>query len=152
MPLAPDVKSEVIKKFARDDKDTGSPEVQIALLTARIQQIATHLRENKQDQHNRRGLVMMVGKRNRLLRYLKSKNEAVVPRHDQGLGPAEVIHARAAAGRPAAVFFRCQAPRGRPGLRRTRSGSRRRVVPAVSAGPARRRDAFCPSQVRRPDE
>lgn len=77
MPLAPDVKQDVIKKFARDEHDTGSPEVQIALLTARIQQIATHLRENKLDRHNRRGLVMMVGKRNRLLRYLaKSDREA----------------------------------------------------------------------------
>jgi small subunit ribosomal protein S15 len=75
MPLANDVKQDVIKKFARDENDTGSPEVQIALLTARIQQIATHLRVNKQDQHNRRGLVMMVGKRNRLLRYLKRTNE-----------------------------------------------------------------------------
>ncbi|MAY75731.1 MAG: 30S ribosomal protein S15 [Phycisphaerae bacterium] len=71
MPLAAEVKQEVIQKFARESGDTGSPEVQIALLTARIQQIATHLRANKQDAHNRRGLVMMVGKRNRLLRYLK---------------------------------------------------------------------------------
>lgn len=76
MPLAPEAKQEVISKFARDEKDTGSPEVQIALLTARIKQIATHLRENKQDNHSRRGLVMMVGKRNRLLRYLKRTNEA----------------------------------------------------------------------------
>lgn len=86
MPLPPETKSEVIKQFARDDKDTGSPEVQIAILTARIQQIATHLRENKQDKHNRRGLVMMVGKRNRLLRYLKSKNEAKYRETIQALG------------------------------------------------------------------
>ena len=76
MPLPTEQKTQVIKQFARDEKDTGSPEVQIAVLTARIQQIATHLRENKLDQHGRRGLVMMVGRRNRLLRYLKSKNEA----------------------------------------------------------------------------
>ncbi len=76
MPLPPETKSEVIKKFARDEKDTGSPEVQIAILTERIQQIATHLRANKLDKHSRRGLVMMVSRRNRLLRYLKSKNEA----------------------------------------------------------------------------
>lgn len=75
MPLAPELKQDVIKKFARDESDTGSPEVQIAILTARIQQVAAHLRENRQDQHNRRGLVMMVGKRNRLLRYLKRTNE-----------------------------------------------------------------------------
>ena len=76
MPLPAEKKSEVIKSFARDEKDTGSPEVQIALLTARIAQIAVHLRENKLDRHSRRGLVLMVGKRNRLLRYLKSRNEA----------------------------------------------------------------------------
>jgi small subunit ribosomal protein S15 len=86
MPLAPEKKSEVIKNFARDDKDTGSPEVQIAVLTARIQQIATHLRENKLDKHGRRGLVMMVGRRNRLLRYLRSKNEAKYRETIQALG------------------------------------------------------------------
>lgn len=75
MPLAPEVKKEVVGKFSRGNGDTGSPEVQIALLTARIQQIATHLRDNKLDNHSRRGLVMMVGKRNRLLRYLKRTNE-----------------------------------------------------------------------------
>jgi small subunit ribosomal protein S15 len=77
MPLAPEKKTEVIKQFARDAKDTGSPEVQIAILTARIQQVAAHLRANKQDTHNRRGLVQMVSKRNRLLRYLsRTDNEA----------------------------------------------------------------------------
>lgn len=75
MPLPTEVKQDVIKSFARKEGDTGSPEVQIALLTSRIAQIATHLKANKQDQHNRRGLVMMVGKRNRLLRYLKRTNE-----------------------------------------------------------------------------
>jgi small subunit ribosomal protein S15 len=70
MPLNADEKTQIIKDFAREEGDTGSPEVQVALLTARIKQVATHLRENKQDTHNRRGLVMMVGKRNRLLRYL----------------------------------------------------------------------------------
>jgi small subunit ribosomal protein S15 len=74
MPLAPETKQQVIKDFQRDGKDTGSPEVQIAILTSRIQQIAAHLRNNKLDTHNRRGLVMMVGKRNRLLRYLARTN------------------------------------------------------------------------------
>ncbi|MEM0983396.1 MAG: 30S ribosomal protein S15 [Planctomycetota bacterium] len=72
MPLDPQVKAEVIKQFAREDGDTGSPEVQIALLTARIKQVATHMREHRQDNHNRRGLVTMVAKRNRLLRYLRT--------------------------------------------------------------------------------
>ena len=70
MPLAPEQKQEIINDFARESKDTGSPEVQIAILTARIQQVAGHLRENKLDRHTRRGLVQMVSKRNRLLRYL----------------------------------------------------------------------------------
>jgi small subunit ribosomal protein S15 len=77
MPLAPETKQQVIKDFARDSKDTGSPEVQIAVLTARIAQVATHLRANKQDAHNRRGLVQMVSRRNRLLRYLaRTDNDA----------------------------------------------------------------------------
>jgi len=74
MPLNPEIKKQIIEDYARDSKDTGSPEVQIALLTARIQQVATHMRENKQDVHNRRGLVMMVAKRNHLLKYLARTN------------------------------------------------------------------------------
>ncbi len=74
MPLPPEEKTRIIKDFGRKDGDSGSPEVQIALLTARIKQIATHLRGNKGDVHNRRGLVMMVSKRNRLLRYLAKTN------------------------------------------------------------------------------
>ncbi len=74
MPLPVEQKKQIIADFGRDANDSGSPEVQIALLTARIAQIATHLRENKQDMHNRRGLVMMVAKRNRLLKYLARTN------------------------------------------------------------------------------
>ncbi len=74
MPLPVEQKKQIIADFARKEGDSGSPEVQIALLTARIAQIATHLRENKQDMHNRRGLVMMVAKRNRLLKYLARTN------------------------------------------------------------------------------
>lgn len=72
MPLAPEKKTDIIKEFARDGKDTGSPEVQVAILTARIAQVATHMRANKLDAHNRRGLVQMVSRRNRLLRYLRT--------------------------------------------------------------------------------
>lgn len=86
MPLAPELKQSIIQQHARDGKDTGSPEVQIALLTARIQQVAAHLRDNKLDQHNRRGLVLMVGKRNRLLRYLKRTNEDAYRSTIQALG------------------------------------------------------------------
>lgn len=77
MPLLPEKKTAIIQDFARDGKDTGSPEVQIAILTARIAQVATHLRANKLDAHNRRGLVQMVSRRNRLLRYLsRTDNDA----------------------------------------------------------------------------
>lgn len=76
MPLPVEEKQQIIKDFARKEGDSGSPEVQIALLTARIKQVAVHLRENRGDVHNRRGLVMMVSKRNRLLRYLSKKDHA----------------------------------------------------------------------------
>ena len=63
-------KSEVIKKFERHEGDTGSPEVQVALLTARINHLNEHLKINKKDHHSRRGLLVMVGKRRGLLDYL----------------------------------------------------------------------------------
>ncbi len=65
-------KSEIIAKFGRKEGDTGSPEVQIALLTARINHLTEHLKVNKKDHHSRRGLLQMVGKRRGLLDYLKS--------------------------------------------------------------------------------
>lgn len=86
MPLPPEEKTQIIKDFARKDGDSGSPEVQIAMLTARIKQIATHLRQNKGDAHNRRGLVMMVSKRNRLLRYLAKKDHNAYINTIQRLG------------------------------------------------------------------
>ena len=64
-------KQEIIQKFARHEGDTGSPEVQIALLTERINHLTEHLKENKKDHHSRRGLLYMVGKRRGLLDYLK---------------------------------------------------------------------------------
>lgn len=67
-------KSEAMTDHRRHDNDSGSPEVQIAILTARIKEVAEHMRQHKQDFHSRRGLVMMVAKRNRLLRYLKQTN------------------------------------------------------------------------------
>lgn len=63
-------KQEIIKQFGRDENDTGSPEVQIALLTERINQLTEHLRTHKKDHHSRRGLLMMVGQRRGLLNYL----------------------------------------------------------------------------------
>ncbi len=67
-------KEEIIKDNRRDEKDTGSPEVQIALLTERINELTEHLKANKNDNHSRRGLLMMVGSRKNLLNYLARKN------------------------------------------------------------------------------
>ena len=67
-------KSEIIKSHRKSDKDTGSTEVQIALLTARIKDLTEHFKVHKQDHHSRRGLLKLVGKRRRLLDYLKRKN------------------------------------------------------------------------------
>ena len=63
-------KTEIIKKYARHEGDTGSPEVQIAVLTKRINDLTEHLRVNKKDHHSRRGLLKMVGQRRSLLNYL----------------------------------------------------------------------------------
>ena len=67
-------KNEIIAKFANHEGDTGSPEVQIALLTQRINHLNDHLKIHKQDNHSRRGLLKMVGKRRGLLDYLKAKD------------------------------------------------------------------------------
>lgn len=67
-------KAEIIKEFGRTPNDTGSPEVQIALLTERISQLTEHLKANKKDHHSRRGLLKMVGQRRGLLEYLKKTN------------------------------------------------------------------------------
>ncbi len=64
-------KTKIIEEYAKTPGDTGSPEVQIAVLTARIQELTEHLKENPKDHHSRRGLLKMVGKRRNLLAYLK---------------------------------------------------------------------------------
>lgn len=70
MALTKVEKQQIIKEFARDEKDTGSPEVQIAILTKEIEALTEHLKNNKQDKHSKRGLLMKVGKRRSLLDYL----------------------------------------------------------------------------------
>ncbi len=70
MPLKTELKLNVIVENATHEGDTGSPEVQVALLTTRINQLTEHLREHKHDHHSRRGLYMMVGRRKRMLAYL----------------------------------------------------------------------------------
>ena len=75
MALAKDEKIDIIKKFAREKGDTGSPEVQIALLSNKIDKLVAHLKEHKKDVHSRRGLLSMVAKRRRLLTYLRKRDE-----------------------------------------------------------------------------
>lgn len=72
--MTKDRKQEILKTFGRDSKDTGSTEVQVALLTERINQLTEHLKVHKKDKHSERGLLIMVGKRKALLRYLEAKN------------------------------------------------------------------------------
>lgn len=86
MSITAEKKSGVISDFKRHETDSGSPEVQIALLTTRIKEVAEHLKTHKQDNHSRRGLVLMVGKRNRLLRYLARTNRASYLETIQRLG------------------------------------------------------------------
>ncbi len=73
MPLMKEKKTEIIGQFQQSEGDTGSPEVQIALLTGRINQLTEHLKIHKKDHHSRRGLLIMVGRRRRLLNYLSNK-------------------------------------------------------------------------------
>lgn len=70
MTLSKDAKTEIIKEFQRDASDTGSSEVQVALLTGRIKYLTDHLREHKKDEHSRHGLLKLVGQRRRHLNYL----------------------------------------------------------------------------------
>ena len=74
MTLTADAKREIVSKHGRDERDTGSAEVQIALLTARINELTEHLRGHRKDHHSRRGLLMLVGKRRRLLKYLQRRD------------------------------------------------------------------------------
>ena len=75
MPLDGKTKQQIIKEFATKDGDTGSPEVQAALLTEQIRHLTSHLKEHPHDIHSRRGLLSMVNKRRRLLQYLLKKEE-----------------------------------------------------------------------------
>lgn len=74
MATPTEVRTQIISDFATNEGDTGSPQVQIALLTRRIKEVSLHLREHRKDFHSRRGLLQMVSRRNRLLRYLAKKD------------------------------------------------------------------------------
>lgn len=80
MALKPSEKQKIIGKFAQVNGDTGSPEVQIALLTAKIKKLTGHLKQHKKDVHSRRGLLSMISKRRRLLNYLIKRD---VPRYQK---------------------------------------------------------------------
>lgn len=75
MALSKDDKQKIIKDFAKEKGDTGSPEVQIALLSFQIDKLVDHLKDHKKDVHSRRGLLSMIAKRRRLLNYLKKRDE-----------------------------------------------------------------------------
>jgi small subunit ribosomal protein S15 len=77
VPLDKATKSQIIKDYAREDGDTGSPEVQIALLSARITQLTEHLKVHNHDEHSRRGLLKLVGQRRRHLKYIARKKPDV---------------------------------------------------------------------------
>ena len=76
MSITPARKAELIQEYSTGPNDTGSPEVQVAILSERIVNLTEHLKEHKKDYHSRRGLLMMVGQRRRLLDYLKDKNQS----------------------------------------------------------------------------
>ena len=75
MTLTVEAKKTIITDYARDENDTGSPEVQVALLTERIRYLQQHLEVHKKDHHTRRGLLMLVGQRRRMLDYLRRKDQ-----------------------------------------------------------------------------
>jgi small subunit ribosomal protein S15 len=75
MSITPERKQELIKEYARAEADTGSPEVQVAILSERIRNLTEHLGGHKKDFHSRRGLLVMVGQRRSLLDYLKAKDQ-----------------------------------------------------------------------------
>lgn len=77
MPLDKATKTQIIRDYAREDGDTGSPEVQIALLSARITQLTEHLKTHSHDEHSRRGLLKLVGQRRRHLKYIARKKPEV---------------------------------------------------------------------------
>lgn len=86
MSITPEKKQKLVGEYATGDNDTGSPEVQVAILSERIVNLTEHLKTHSHDFHSRRGLIMMVGKRRRLLDYLKRKKEDRYQKLIQRLG------------------------------------------------------------------
>ena len=90
MALTAEKKAEIVNEFGRVENDTGSPEVQVALLSANIDGLQDHFKTNKQDHHSRRGLIRMVNQRRKLLDYLKRKDFSRYQSLIQRLGPASL--------------------------------------------------------------
>ena len=86
MPIEPEVRRGLVEKYRTADRDTGSPEVQVALLTERIQNITNHLTGHRKDHATRRGLLMLVGKRNTLLKYLSRRSPSRYQKLIESLG------------------------------------------------------------------
>jgi small subunit ribosomal protein S15 len=84
--LKKELKDQIMKKYGQGKRDTGSPEVQVALLTERINQLVEHLKKNKNDNHSRRGLLMLVGQRKKLLNYLQGKDVSRFQKLSASLG------------------------------------------------------------------
>ncbi|MCB9807219.1 30S ribosomal protein S15 [Candidatus Peribacteria bacterium] len=98
-----ELKKEIISKYAREKGDTGSPEVQIALLTVRIESLTAHLNEHKKDNHSRRGLLGLVQKRRRLKNYLQKTNPAAFKRVEEEFADNKAAKKTAKAEKSAAV-------------------------------------------------
>ena len=86
MALSSDKKSDIVSNFGRDSNDTGSTEVQVALLSAKINQLTDHFSNHKKDHHSRKGLLSMVNKRRKLLDYIKKKDQAKYQKLIKDLG------------------------------------------------------------------
>ncbi len=86
MPVQPERKAALVSQFKQHEKDTGSPEVQVALLSERIGQLTEHFKIHRKDHHSRRGLLKLVGQRRRLLDYLKVKDSSRYRKLIDGLG------------------------------------------------------------------
>lgn len=86
MPLSAEIKKEIISKYGKNDADSGSPEVQIALLTQRIRDLTEHLKIHKKDKHTRHGLVKLVSQRKKLIKYLIRTNPETYPKLIKDLG------------------------------------------------------------------
>ena len=84
-------KEEIIKTYRRDEKDTGSPEVQVALLTERIKDLTEHLKANPNDNHSRRGLYMMVGSRKKLIKLFSKRRCSKIQRHSSKIRIKKII-------------------------------------------------------------